>query len=354
MTKKFLFFFIFCLPLLVRAQVTVSVQLPPAGMIQKDQLWNLVLVNNTNGEIDASIGLNLQDAVTGQTVLSAATRSVTFNKGARMMTVRDVQPVQYNYGLSGFNNNYLPLGSYVACYTVIHNKTTEVLTNECVRVNINPLSPPLLNMPGDKSVLQTTVPQFSWTPPTPLQMFDNLNYEINIAEVQEGQSPADAIRYNTPVYVKTNSRQPFETYPSSYSKLEKGKIYAWQVTARNGINYAATTEVWTFGFSKDSSKAQTTGSSYILLKSNRDEAGVNYIQASELLIKYYSFDKAHETTALFLNEQGRVLKEQKQKIIYGDNFIRFELNRQFQQGQVYRIEISDQQNQIHTATFSIK
>jgi hypothetical protein len=185
-------------------------------------------------------------------------------------------------------------------------------------------------------------------------MFDNLNYEITVAEILDGQSPADAVRYNTPVYTRTNSKQAFEIYPSTYAKLDTAKTYAWQVIARDGLNYAAATEVWTFGFQKDSATIKNTSSSYILLKGNGDEGGVYYIDGSNLLVKYYSFDKAHETTVKFSNAKGQLIKQQKQKLIYGDNFIRFELNRQFQEGQVYRIEVVDLQNHIHAASFSIK
>src|SRR6185295_7309435 len=111
-------------------------------------------------------------------------------------------------------------------------------------INIAPLSPPVLNSPADRSILQTPYPQFTWMPPTPVQMFDNLNYEITVSEILEGQSPMDAIRYNTPVYAKTNGQQTFETYPSTYSKLDTTKTYAWQVVARSGLNYAAATEIW--------------------------------------------------------------------------------------------------------------
>lgn len=356
MIKNFISILLINIPLSLLAQVNISIQLPPAGMIQKDQLWNLVLVNNSNASIEITVLLDLKYVVTGQTVLSGSSRKVTLIKGAKMLSVQDVQPVQYNYGLSGLNSSFLPLGAYIACYTL--KKSTldaiETIASECVNLNINPLSPPLLNTPADKSILQTSYPQFSWTPPAPLQMFDDLNYEITVAEVKGEQSPADAIRYNTPVYSKTNSKQPFENYPSTYSKLDTGKTYAWQVTARNGLNYSSTTEVWTFSFLKDSAKVQNTSSSYILLKGNADEAGVNYIEGNHLLIKYYSFDKEHETKVRFVNTEGRIIKQQKQKIIYGDNFIGFDLKREFQQGQVYRVEITDQKNQIHKAGFIIK
>ena len=355
MIKKLMSLLAVSIPWLLQAQITVSVQLPPAGMIQKDQLWNVVLVNNSNTPLEVNVLLNLKDAITGQSVLSAGTRNILLSKGVKMLNVQDVQPVQYNYGMAGFPGNYLPLGSYIACYTISHvkNESVETLADECVRVNINPLSPPLLNAPTDKTVLQTLAPQLTWMPPVPLDMFDNLSYDVNIAEVLQGQSPAEAILYNTPVYVKSHTKMPYENYPSSYSKLEAGKTYAWQVTARNGMNYAAATEVWTFSIAKDSTKTEPVSVSYILLKNN-DESGVNYITGNNLYIKYYSFHKEHESVVRLLNAERKVIQEIKQKIIYGDNFFNFKLNNRFHSGQVYLIEITDQQNNIYTASFSLK
>ncbi|HEX7905254.1 MAG TPA: hypothetical protein VF487_15385 [Chitinophagaceae bacterium] len=354
--SKIISLFIFCVPLFLQAQVTLSVQLPPAGLVQKDQLWNLVLANNSNATQDVTIFLNLQDAVTGQPVLSAGTRNILLGKGIKMLGIRDVQPVQYNYGMSGFNTNYLPLGSYIACYTIARGagEKVETLTEECVRININPLSPPLLNTPSDKSVLHTVYPQLTWVPPAPLDMFDNLNYDIAVAEILEGQSAKEAILYNTPVYTKGHLKVPYENYPSSYSRLQAGKTYAWQVTARNGLNYAATTDVWTFSIAKDSAKTEAINDAYVLLRNNSDESGINYIPGNNLKIKYYSFDKEHEIVIRFLNAEGKMVQQKKQKIIYGDNFLHFELNNHFRQGEIYFVEITDQQNKKYKAFFSIK
>ena len=79
-----------------------------------------------------------------------------------------------------------------------------------------------MNMPSNKSVLQTAVPQFSWVPPAPMDMFDNLSYELSVAEVLEGQSAIEAVQYNTPVYVSSNVKPPYENYPSTYSGLHPG------------------------------------------------------------------------------------------------------------------------------------
>lgn len=236
------------LPLALQAQVTLSAQLPPAGLVQKDQLWNLVLVNNNEDVLNVNIRLNMQDAATGELVLSATTGIVVLNKGVKLVGRNDIQPVLYNYNRDDFSKSFLPMGSYVACYQlfVTSEKGEELLGDECIKLNIDPLSPPLLTSPADKSEIITPYPQFSWVPPAPMDMFSNLNYELLVTEVFDGQSPTEAIQQNTPIYSKSNLTQPYESYASSFTALKPEKVYAWQVVAKNESEYAVKTEVWTF------------------------------------------------------------------------------------------------------------
>lgn len=357
MTKKLLVIIAALLAQISKGQVTISVQLPPAGMIQKDQLWNLVLVNNSSEMLETTVSLNLQDAVTGQNVLSAATRSILLGKGVKMISSKDIQPVQYNYLAAEFSSGFIPLGSYVACYRVsrIGPKGPEPMADECVRLNIGPLSPPLLNTPADKSILQTPYPQFSWLPPTPAEMFSNLRYDIAIAEVLPGQSPAEAVMNNVPVYAKGDIKNPFENYPGSFTSLQPGTLYAWQVKAYNGLNYSDQTEVWTFSVqTADSIKTIPAGITYISAEGNDGNEGVNFIKDKNLFIKYYSFYKDHETIVKIFSPDGKLMQEINQKISYGDNFLLFRLNRTFQENKVYTAEITDPQQTKHLVRFSIK
>ncbi|THU30778.1 hypothetical protein FAM09_29705 [Niastella caeni] len=356
MVKKYISLLFVLLPCLMQAQVSCSVTIPPAGMIRKEQLWNLVVVNNTNATLEATIAISLRDAVTGLLILTGGSRTILLGKGVKMITDKDVQPVQYDYGMAGLTGNFLPLGSYIACFTITRNGTKgpETVANECVRININPLSPPLLNTPADRSVLQHPVPQFTWTPPAPVQLFDDLNYDISVAEVLTGQSPAEAILYNTPLYTTSRLKASFQTYPSTWSTLQPGKTYAWQVTARNGLNYAAPTEVWTFSVAKDSAKTATTAVAYVSLSNNNlNGQGVHYITGNNLNLKYYSFDKEHAAVVQLYNAERKLLQEIKQTIVYGDNFLQLNLNRQFRPQQVYTVVITDLQNNTHSASFSI-
>jgi hypothetical protein len=357
MLKKIFITVLLFMPVVLQAQVTVNVQLPPGGMVHKDQLWNLVLVNNNSGMIETTVSLDIQDAITGQTVLSAGSTSFMLGKGMKVINVRDIQPVQYNYLAAELTGNYIPLGTYVACYRIIRNgpKGPEPLGDECVRININPLSPPLLNTPADRSILETNYPQFSWMPPAPVDMFNSLNYDLLIAEVLPGQLPAEAILYNTPIYTNHNLRLAFENYPSSFSRLKEGQHYAWQVTARNGLNYSAQTEVWSFSIKPaDTVKAVVSSDSYIVLKTNQESSGISYVNGEELLVKYYSFDKDHETVVKLLSLEGKEIREVKQKLIYGNNFLRFKLNNEFKKETIYIIELTDKQKNSYSARFIIQ
>jgi hypothetical protein len=338
-----------------KGQVTMSVQLPPAGMIQKDQLWNLVLVNNGPEIQETIVSLNLMDAVTGQTVLSAGTRSFVFGKGVKAINFQDIQPVQYNYIAADWVANYIPMGAYTACYRVSRNtdKGIEPLADDCVRLNINPLSPPLLNTPADRSLIESVYPQFTWLPPVPGEMFNNLNYDIIVAEVLPGQTPVQAVSNNVPVYANGNIKNPFENYPSGFSSMLPGKQYAWQVTARNGMNYSAQTEVWSFNVKSDSVQATASFTGYIVLKSSEESTGLSYIKEGELLVKYYSFDKDHETVVRLRSEDGKLVQRIDQKIAYGNNFMRFKLGNEFKKNAVYVIEMTDQRNIVYSIKFSI-
>ncbi|MGN6293151.1 MAG: hypothetical protein ACTHMV_10450 [Chitinophagaceae bacterium] len=356
MLKKIFILWLLVLPGWLNAQIVLSVQLPPGGMVQKDQLWNLVAMNNGTASMDAVLLLSLQDVATGQTVLTASTRSLVLPPGVKMIRVQDLQPVQYNYSGAGFEGLYIPLGAYNACYTISRTtaESQEPVTTECVRINITPLGPPLLNLPADKSIIESFYPQFSWMPPTPLDMFNDLSYDLNVVEMLEGQSPAEAITNNSPVYSRQYLKQPFENYATSFAPLEKNKSYAWQVTARNGMNYATSTEVWMFSLAGDSASITAGNGVYLEMSSSRQRQGHGLIKDGMLYLKYHSFDKEHESVMRFLSTDGKVIQTQKRKILYGDNFFRLKLDKKFQPNQLYRVELTDQQQTIYRATFNIQ
>jgi hypothetical protein len=359
MLKKLLAIALFVLPFIGNAQVTLNAQLPQAGFVQKEQLWNLILVNNNADVLDINIQMNLQDAITGQVVLTATTGNLLLSKGVKMVKSGDIQPIVYNYTAPDLSRNYLPMGAYVACYQIINNTNRKEapLAEECIRINIDPLSPPMLNSPSDKSEIESPYPQFTWMPPTPFDMFSNLSYDLLITEVLQGQSAIEAIQYNTPLYSKGSINQPYESYASSFNKLDTGKLYAWQVVAKNGINYAAKTEVWTFKVAPPSwIKQLIEQTPFIKMKRDNPEKGI----APNGFLKIAYTNETADTSCLVhlidISVSNAPTISFEVKLNSGENLIQKDIKKMLhaKEGKIYEAIILNSRNEQWRMLFEIK
>lgn len=340
------------------AQVSLQPSIPVVGLLQKDQLWNILVVNSTNQEYNCRLELVLQDRMTSQEVLTASTGFFRVAPGANPININSLNPVQYNYISTNFNSrvqNLIPAGNYIACYNLTVRDGTS-LANECTSFDSEPLSPPMLAFPADSSELNLSPAQFSWMPPTPDGMFSRLHYEILITEISSNQKPGEAVEQNIPLYSNGNLFSNLLNYPSSAIAFEKNKWYAWQVIARDDRNYAGKSETWTFKITQENkTESSTESQSYVLIKNNKEiTEGIHHITGDTLRFKYYSFDKERDQTIQFLNTENEVVQEVRQKIIYGDNFFNFKASDVFKKERVYTILITDSKEDKHTALFSIQ
>ncbi len=275
--KRSLFLLMMLCCLRVCAQVSMTVQLPPAGVILKAQLWNIALVSASNATVNIRITMRLTDVRTNQPVLTGMTRTVVMNKGARQFQAADFMPVQYEYfsPVADRNvNGFLAAGNYLACYSLVveGDKSGFQPGEECIPFTVEPVSPPLLNNPADKSELSESLPQFTWLPPAPANMFSDLNYEMILTEVHGNQSPEEAIQQNIPVLRVSRLKNIFVNYPSGAVQLDTANTYAWSVIARNGNLFAAQTEVWTFRIRSNAQSNPTNTNAYVQLRKEIDGA----------------------------------------------------------------------------------
>jgi hypothetical protein len=341
------------------AQVSIQSILPATGMIQKNQLWNLVMINSTASSVSGKIELVLYDRQTAREVLTASTSSFILAKGSVLLSISQLNPIQYNYiGIEPDRNlnGILPAGAYNVCYSFIQTAGVkqELLAEECVAFDVEPLSPPVLSFPMDSSITEITPAQFSWIPPSPIGMIQQLRYELLITEVKPGQKPAEAIADNVPFFSTASLQSNFFSYPAASPVFEKEKWYAWQVIARDNKNYAGKTEVWTFKVTEPSKpKTPQQSLSYIVLKDEQAKAQYQ-IDDRNLYVKYHSYLPSQQTTFDIFNNEGVLVQSIKQNVVYGDNFLHFELNRNFHSDHLYTIKVAGQYNRIYSASFSIK
>lgn len=344
------------------AQISLAVHQPPTGIITKEQLWNITLVNSSQAAQTVVVSISLFDQLENRQLLAVTSRPIVFNKGVRVLRAQEIGPFDYIYFSSEFSNNripegFLPIGNYRACYSVLSDpkNPAALLAEDCISIEVSPLSPPQLNMPSDTAVVETAYPQFTWLPPMPLTLFSDLNYDLILTEVLKGQSPLSAIQENLPVLTYSRINQPFYNYPSSAKVLDPEKVYAWRIIARNGTQFAAQSDVWTFKIARNPAyQGKMAANAFVELKSGGQNNNMGTIKGDVLGVSYYSYEREREINFRFKDPSGNVVKEVKRNVLYGNNRVSFQLDKGFQSDTVYTVELIDLQGTSYSASFQIQ
>lgn len=339
------------------AQVTLQPSLPAVGMIQKNQLWNVLVINSSTRQYECRLALVLRDRATGQEVMTATTGQFTITAGSKQLNAALLGPVQYNDILSNFGNRLqglLPAGSYTACYALSSVTLKEAnLAEECISFDVEPLSPPMLVFPADSSELDVAPSQLSWTPPTPAGMFDKLHYEITITTVNDNQKADEALQQNLSFYSDGTLYTNNMSYPGTAISFEKDKWYAWQVVARDDRNYAGKSEVWVFKIKGTAKPSISGGDAYILINENGAGKGTIYLDKRVLLLKYYSFSSDPSAKISITNMEGREVQSIKQPMQDGDNYCTINLAAAVKPDIPYRATIKDKNGKEYFILFTL-
>lgn len=335
-------------------QVTIQPTLSSTGLVQKDQLWNLVVVNAGNINYDCRLKLILQDRLTGQEIFTATSSQFNLPSGVKQVNINTVNPVQYNYltgnQQAGFHS-LIPVGAYSACYILTSVSKDANIAEECISFDAEPLSPPILMFPVDSSRLEAAPTQFSWVPPTPVAMFEKLRYEFLVTEILQGQNAGEAIQQNLPVYNPGNLSANALNYPGSVTPFEKDKWYAWQVIARDDRQYAGKSDVWVFKIGSEPDSKPSPQDTYLLLQANIK--ATYRLNKKELHLKYFSHLKDYKGQITFSDDKGNVIRTDNLKIKQGENYFDFQLTRQFKSNTVYQVLLTDTENRSHSLTFRL-
>lgn len=275
------------------AQVIVTPQFQRTGLLQKQQLWNMLLTNTSNGNITGHLQIILSDNATGQAVLSGTAKSFVITPGNMQINASLMEPVQYtqlsgNYVIDPGPNGFLPLGNFSVCINYFRHESDAVnqIAEECDFIEIEPLSPPQLVMPADESQETQPLPSFSWLPPAPANFFTNLRYDLDVVEVYPGQSAADAVQQNIPLLHQPDIVSSFLLYAASAPALEYDKQYAWRIMAKSNGTVVSTSEIWSFTLAHEQNitSLKTNGLPYSKL-TKADQPGYS-LQVNFLKFEY--------------------------------------------------------------------
>lgn len=346
-----------------KGQVNINPFLPTSGIVQKSQLWNFLLVSGSPVPLSVSVKLTVSSTADNQPVLTGYTPVFLLNPGAKQFSQASFSPLTYTYPSPTFNidrdpNGMLPIGSFQVCYTVVKYESDLYwdIANECSAIDVLPLLPPQLAFPLDKDTVQTLCPQFAWLPPSPGNMFTNLTYDFELAELRPGQVPMDALAQNLPVYATGNITSTILPYPPAGSPLRQGKRYAWRVYARNNGQVTARSDVWTFCTVPIKVAALLPEiTNYLSLEKEGSGEGLHELDIDNMLgVKFYSFDKDFDSELRITDPDGRLLRTEKIRIVYGNNFFQYPLGPLFQSGKKYSVLFSDAKGTKFITRFYIK
>jgi hypothetical protein len=287
------------LALAVRAssQLAVNTMIPPVGLMEKQQLWNILVTNPGMSAVNIRIELVLTEVNTGQQVLGATTGIINVPPGTKQLSAGSIGAVQYNvtggtYRVDPGPAGLLPVGVFKACYSFIEG-SGKPMAQECHQLNIQPLSPLLLNLPAHHSVLDNRYPSFSWIPFSSAQFLNNLSYNIKLVEVYQGQSAADAMQKNPPLFTARNITSTNLLYAQSAPALEQKKQYAWQVTAVNNLTEIARSETWDFSLGTSGGGMLKPDPVYVRLKKEPEDAGYGIFYGN---LRFAYFNETGDTT----------------------------------------------------------
>ena len=327
---------------LLNAQLSITVPNFSGSLLKPDMLWNVVVINQQE-DFYGTIQLTVNDKE-NRNLITASSNEFYFPHGAKSVFFNNVSPVNYTVNTLGNGNDWLKVGKYFVCYSVNLISHNIKLAQECTELNIEPLSPPMLTEPTDKVSIYENRPVFSWIPPTPIQIFTDLNYEIKVVELNDGQSPIQAINNNSPIYFENGLRQPSKVLPASYPAFEVNHNYVWQVTAYDP-NYSIKSEYWQFKLVKDSVQEILDRTPYVRLTTDKESITTMHQGNVKIVIENNTNDL---TANLCLSEEGNsnCLFQMSVKLKPGENYFLKDISTlKLNEKKIYKLEWTNSRNE---------
>ncbi len=229
----------------VYAQVLTQF-LPEVHGRSVDALLQVKYLNASQTPVQGALTITVNEAGSGP-VLQISLPSVTLQAGVNiiprhLISDMNIRFYQNNLATLVSQTNRFPQGEYQYCFGF--SSAHAVGGEECFDYIVEPVLPLLLSDPYDQSEICETRPGFHWQPMLPA--LPGTQYQLNLVELKEGQSPQEALVYNLPVIQQPGIFSPMLIYPSNAPSLEEKKTYVWQVSAVLNNVVLTRSEIWQF------------------------------------------------------------------------------------------------------------
>lgn len=241
--------------------VDIRLTQPPPNQLRIADLWKVELNNRSGRTVRVYLhGTAEETSIPDGLIVEATTRILSLAPGRTVVTGSDVQPIKTEnenerYRDALLQTGSVPTGDYTICCEVISAETDLVIGRDCKFTTVNRMSQPVLISPPDESAVADRLPVFTWMGSTPPGPGQRILYRLHVAEIFGAQTPFDAIQRNPAFLVMENLVATVYQYPVSARLFEKGRRYAWMITAYERTPKAQYTlgvsEVWSFTYGDD-------------------------------------------------------------------------------------------------------
>jgi len=247
MLKRYIIIVLLLFSLPVLGQTTIQF-IPELYGRNVDGLFRCNIINTSSQSQTATLSIVVKERKAGTVcVIKTPAFNVITGNNVLPFTIAHSSSVQFaNTGtgrLTSVNHNF-PEGDYEYCFTVNYTSHDLLPVEQCFDYTLAPFAELNLIDPYDRDKICDQRPLLTWQPLIP--GMPGALYQLVLAEVKSGQNPTEALNYNLPVINQSNILSPVLPYPSIAPQLEKGKTYAWQVTAYKDQTILNRTAIWSF------------------------------------------------------------------------------------------------------------
>ncbi|MCF8358774.1 MAG: hypothetical protein K9H26_08460 [Prolixibacteraceae bacterium] len=261
MKKSLLILFVFLMHTLTAQESNISVEIipPPPGELNLTSFNNAVIVSNDGTD---AAWVYLKGNVTEErdgVVLEASSEVIEIPPGVTYLNEDNAGPLTASY-----NTNYretllrtgnAPAGFYTFCVRVIDAEMEYLLAEKCINIEIEKPSPPELISPVDVIEVNEVQPLFTWAPPMPVNASKEIQYRLIIAELDEVQTPEEAITSNV-WHIEDGIMETSAAYPMGAMEMIPGNKYCWMVQAVDAAGNTVgqndgKSEIFTFVYKTD-------------------------------------------------------------------------------------------------------
>lgn len=212
---------------------------------------------------------------TGEDVLEICSVPISIANGSCTLSPKRFTSIRYAEGCVGNyvqSLNALPFGEYIFC-TEIVSTSKEVLDKYCETIISSRSELMTLDYPTNSDSLHTLNPNFIWFNYGYFSYKCDRYYRIVLSELNDGQSPLEALEMNELIWVSNKLSSYNLVYPSSASPLKEGHSYVWQVQLLNESRVIAFSKPESFSIGK------------LLLKDNLEYINLNSAKIDTVILE---------------------------------------------------------------------